>query len=186
LAWGENGFRHLTNSKRPVQTPDDLKGLKLRTMENPVHITAFRALGAVPTAMAFPEVYAALQQGVVDGQENPIPVISSSRFGYVQKHLTLTGHVYSPALIIMSKSLFDGLSAPDKKLFQDAARVGARVMRERVTEIEKSGLAELQAQGVKVVTSVDKERFRAALSGAYAEYAQRFDKAQIERIRNVK
>lgn len=186
LAWAENGFRHLTNSKLAVNTPEDMKGLKLRTMENPVHITAFRALGASPAPMAFTELFTALQQGTVDGQENPIPVITSSKFGQVQKNLSLTGHVYSPALILASMTMFNGLSAADKKALQDAAKFGAQAMRKRVNEVEDSGVAELQAMGVNVVKNIDKAKFQAALAPAYAEYAKRFGEAAIQRIRDVK
>jgi TRAP-type transport system periplasmic protein len=186
LAWAENGFRHLTNSKRPVSTPEDLKGLKLRTMENQVHMTAFRALGASPAPMAFTELFTALQQGTVDGQENPIPVITSSKFGQVQKNLTLTGHVYSPALILASMQAVNGLSPADKKALQDAARVGAQAMRKRVNDVESSGVDELKAMGVNVVASVDKGKFQAALAPAYTEYAKRFGEANIQRIRDAK
>ncbi|MCE2985760.1 MAG: TRAP transporter substrate-binding protein [Burkholderiales bacterium] len=186
LAWAENGFRHLTNNKRSVTTPKDLDGLKVRTMENAVHITAFRTFGALPTPMAFPELFTALQQGTVDGQENPIPVITSSKFGQVQRHLTLTGHVYSPALIMTSVQLFNGLSAADKKAFVDAARFGAAAMRKRVSDVEASGVAELRAQGVNVVENVDKAAFQAALAPAYKSYAVRFGQANIDRIANFK
>jgi TRAP-type transport system periplasmic protein len=186
LAWAENGFRHLTNSKRDVVNPEDMKGLKVRTMENPVHMQAFRTLGAQPTPMAFPEVFGALQQGTVDGQENPIPVITSSKFGQVQKHLTLTGHVYSPALIMTSTRLFGAFSEMDKKAVLDAGKVGAIAMRKRVNEIETSGVKDLQAQGVTVTTQVDKAKFQTALAPAYVEYAKRFGAANIDRIRNYK
>jgi TRAP-type transport system periplasmic protein len=186
LAWAENGFRHVTNSKRAVNNPDDLKGLKLRTMENPVHMLAFRTMGAQPTPMAFPEVFGALQQGTVDGQENPIPVIVSSKFGQVQKNLTLTGHVYSPALFITSTSFFGSLSAEHKKVMQDAAKFGATAMRRKVNEIENKGIDELKAQGVNVVATVDKTRFQTALSPAYTEYAKRFGVEAIEKIKSVK
>ena len=186
LAWAENGFRHLTNSKRAVNTPDDMKGLKLRTMENPVHMTAFRALGASPAPMAFTELFTALQQGTVDGQENPIPVITSSKFGQVQKNLSLTGHVYSPALILASMSMNSALSAADKKALQDAAKFGAAAMRKKVNEVESSGVAELKALGVNVVTDIDKAKFQTALAPAYAEYAKKFGAEAIQRIRDVK
>jgi tripartite ATP-independent transporter DctP family solute receptor len=114
LAWAENGFRHMTNSKRDVNAPEDLKGLKMRTMENPVHIAAYKGFGIITTPMAFPEVFTALQQGTVDGQENPLPVIISAKFSQVQKHLSLTGHVYSPCILLMNKASFDKLSAADK------------------------------------------------------------------------
>src|SRR5690625_1967977 len=102
LAWSENGFRHLTNSQRAIHSPSDLDGLKVRTMENQVHMRAFEAMGAAPTPMAWPEVYTALQQGTVDGQENPIPVIASARFWEVQDHCTMAGPVYSPASTLAS------------------------------------------------------------------------------------
>jgi TRAP-type transport system periplasmic protein len=186
LAWAENGFRHVTNSKRSVAQPADLSGLKLRTMENTVHMTAFRTMGALPAPMAFTELFTALQQGTVDGQENPIPVIVSSKFGQVQKHLTLTGHVYSPALILTGVQLFNGLPKADQEALREAARVGAAAMRKRVNEVEASGVAELKNQGVQVVETVDKKRFADALAPAYAEYAKRFGAANIDRIRSAK
>lgn len=184
LAWAENGFRHLSNSKRPITLPQDLKGLKLRTMENPVHMTAFKVLGAQPMPMAFPELYTALQVGTVDGQENPIPTIVASRFGLVQKYLSLTGHVYSPALILASPDTFNRLSEADRKALVEAARHGAAVMRKRVNEVEASGIDELKKQGVNVVEQIDKARFQSALAPAYAEYARKFGAANIERVRN--
>ena len=99
----------MTNSRHPIAVPADAKGLKLRTMENKVHMAIWKALGADPTPMARGEIFTALQQGTVDGQENPIPVIYTSKVYEVQKHLSLTGHVFSPAMIIMSKAKFDAL-----------------------------------------------------------------------------
>ena len=96
----------MTNSKRDVKAPEDLKGLKICTMENPVHIEAYKSLGIVTTPMEFPEVFAALQQGTVDGQENSLSVIMSAKFDQVQKHLSLTGHVYSPCIFVMNKASF--------------------------------------------------------------------------------
>ena len=150
LAWAENGFRHVTNSKRPVNTPEDLKGLKLRTMENPVHIQAYKALGIITTPMAFPEVFTALQQGTVDGQENPLPVITSAKFDQVQKYLSLTGHVYSPCILVMNKGAFDKLSAADKTAFLEAAKVATKANRARVDEDDAKGVAELRAKGMQV------------------------------------
>lgn len=186
LAWGENGFRHLTNSKRAVNAPEDMKGLKIRTMENPIHMSAFKTLGAQPTPMAFPELFGALQQGTVDGQENPIPVIVSSKFSQVQKHLSMTGHVYSPALVITSPLIMDKFSPADKKAVQEAALAGAQSMRKRVNEIEVKGMEDLKSQGVAIVSAVDKSTFQRALGVAYTEYARRFGVDAIDRIRNVK
>jgi TRAP-type transport system periplasmic protein len=186
LAWAENGFRHMTNSKRPVNTPDDLKGLKLRTMENPVHVAAYKGFGIITTPMAFPEVFTALQQGTVDGQENPLPVIMSAKFDQVQKHLSLTGHVYSPCIFLMNKGSFDKLSAADKQHFLDAAKEGARANRARVDEDDAKGVVELRAKGMQVVENVDKSKFINQLAPVYAEFDKQFGKANIERIRAVR
>jgi TRAP-type transport system periplasmic protein len=186
LAWGENGVRHMTNSKRSVSSPDDLKGLKMRTMENPVHVAAYKGFGIVTTPMAFSEVFTALQQGTVDGQENPLSVIMASKFDQVQKHLSLTGHVYSPAVFLMSKGAFDKLSAADKTAFLDAAKEGAKAGRARVDEDDTKGVAELRSKGMTVVENVDKSKFIAALAPVNAEFEKQFGKANIDRIRNVK
>src|SRR5690606_12483349 len=106
LAWGEQGFRHITNNRNAIEGPADVAGLKLRTMENPIHITAFQTLGAAPTPMAWPEVIGALEQGTIDGQENPLSVITSAKLSEVQKHLTVSGHVYSPAILLVSPDLW--------------------------------------------------------------------------------
>jgi len=186
LAWGENGIRHMTNSKRSVSAPEDLKGLKMRTMENPVHVAAYKGLGIVTTPMAFPEVFTALQQGTVDGQENPLSVIMASKFDQVQKHLTLTGHVYSPGIFLMNKASFDKLSAADKQAFLDAAKEGVKANRGRVDEDDAKGVAELRNKGMTVVENVDKSKFVAMLAPVNAEFEKQFGKANIERIRNVK
>ncbi len=185
LAWGENGVRHMTNNKRAVNSPDDLKGLKMRTMENPVHIAAYKNFGIVPTPMAFPEVFTALQQGTVDGQENPLSVIMAAKFEQVQKHLSLTGHVYSPAVMLMNKGAFDKLSAEDKKHFTDAAVEAVKANRARVDEDDAKGVAELKSKGMQVI-EVDKTKFQAALAPSYAEFGKQFGQANIDKIRNFK
>jgi tripartite ATP-independent transporter DctP family solute receptor len=186
LAWGENGFRNMTNSKHPVNVPEDLKGLKMRTMENPVHIQAYRAFGIIPTPMAFTEVFTALQQGTVDGQENPLSVITAAKLDQVQKYLTLTGHVYSPALILMSKAQWDKLSAADQQIFNDAAKVAVKANRDRIDDDEKRAVADLRAKGMQVVEHVDKSKFQAVLAPTFAEFAKKFGQDNIDRIRNYK
>jgi len=186
LAWGENGIRHMTNSKRDVKVPEDLKGLKMRTMENPVHIAAYKGLGIVPTPMAFPEVFTALQQGTVDGQENPLSVILFAKFSQVQKHLTLTAHVYSPALILMNKGVWDKLSADDKAIFMEAAKESVKANRARVAEDDAKGVAELRSQGMLIVESPDKAKFILALAPVNVEFEKQFGKATIDKIRNYK
>ncbi len=185
LAWAENGFRHMTNSKRDVKVPEDLKGLKMRTMENPVHIAAYKGFGIITTPMAFPEVFTALQQGTVDGQENPLSVIIASKFDQVQKHLSLTGHVYSPCIFVMNKAAFDKLSAADKTAFVEAAREATKANRARVDEDDAKGVADLRAKGMTVL-EVDKSRFVAALAPVNADFEKQFGKDNIDKIRAVK
>ena len=186
LVWAENGFRHMTNSKRDVNAPEDLKGLKMRTMENPVHIAAYKGLGIITTPMAFPEVFTALQQGTVDGQENPLPVIMSAKFSQVQKHLSLTGHVYSPCILLMNKASFEKLSAADKTAFLEAAKVAAKANRDRVDQDDANGVKELRAQGMTVIENVDKAKFVAMLAPVNAEFEKQFGKANLDKIRDYK
>ena len=186
LVWGENGFRHMTNSKHAIRTPADAAGLKMRTMENKVHMEGYKAFGILPTPMAFTELFTALQQGTVDGQENPIPVILSAKFSQVQKYLSLTGHVYSPATIIMNPGAFGKLSADDKKVFLDAAKAGAAAMRKRVNDDEARGIAILRKEGVEVTEKVDGEAFRKAIAPAYAGYAKEFGADNIAAIQAVR
>ena len=117
----ENGFRMLTNSKKPVAVPDDLKGLKIRLMENPIHVGTFKTLGAYPVPMPFGELFTALQQSTVDGQENPLIIISTSKFAEVQKYLSLTGHFYAPAILLINKAFWENTLTEDlRKIFTEA------------------------------------------------------------------
>lgn len=186
LVWAENGFRHMTNSKRDVKEPADLKGLKMRTMENPVHIAAYKGFGIITTPMAFPEVFTALQQGTVDGQENPLPVIISAKFDQVQKHLSLTGHVYSPCILVMNKGTFDKLAPADQQAFLDAAKEAAKANRARVDEDDAKGVADLRAKGMTVIDNVDKTKFVAALAPVNAQFEKDFGKANLDKIRDFK
>jgi tripartite ATP-independent transporter DctP family solute receptor len=186
LAWTENGFRHLTNSRRAVVKPDDVKGLKVRTMQNPVHIQAFQSIGVQPTPMAFSELFTSLQQGVVDGQENPIPVILSSKFSQVQKHLSLTGHVYSPSLLLMSPKLWNSLAEADKTIFREAARAGSAAQRKKVNDDESAGIAQLRSEGMEVVTNVDGQAFRNAMTPVWSEFSKKYGAENIKRIQDFK
>ena len=185
LAWGENGFRHLTNSKRPVSKPEDLRGLKIRTMENPVHITAFKVLGAQAAPMSFTDLYTALKVGTIDGQENPLPTILASGFGPLQKYLSLTGHVYAPAVIMVSPMVYEGLSAADKKAFKEAGIQAAQAMRSFVDNVEKNGVEQLKSEGMEVVTNVDRKSFEEAVAPVYPEYAKKFGKELLDGIKNT-
>ena len=186
LTWGENGFRHMTNSKHTIKTPADAAGLKMRTMENKVHMEGYKAFGILPTPMAFTELFTALQQGTVDGQENPIPVILSAKFSQVQKFLSLTGHVYSPASIITNPGVFGKLSAADKTVFLEAAKAATAAQRKRVNDDEARGIAILRKEGVEVTEKVDGEAFRKAIAPAYAGYAKEFGADNIAAIQAVK
>ena len=186
LSWTENGFRHMTNNKRAIVKPADAAGLKMRTMENKVHMEGYRAFGIQPTPMAFPEVFGALQQGTVDGQENPIPVILASKFSQVQKHLSLTGHVYSPALIITSPRLMNKLSDADKKVFYEAAKKAAAAQRKKVNDDEDNGIAQLEKDGMSVVRKVDGQAFRDSLRETYAAYSKEFGADNIRKIQQYK
>ncbi|MCM5680788.1 TRAP transporter substrate-binding protein [Schlegelella sp. S2-27] len=186
LAWTENGFRHMTNSKRAIVKADDAAGLKMRTMENKVHMDGYKTFGILPTPMPFPELFTALQQGTVDGQENPIPVILASKFSQVQKHLSLTGHVYSPAALILSPAVWSKLSDADKQVFTEAAKKGAAAQRKKVNDDEANGIAQLKKDGMQVVEQVDGDSFRKAVASAYQGYAREFGADRIAAIQAVK
>jgi TRAP-type C4-dicarboxylate transport system substrate-binding protein len=155
-------------------------------MENKVHMAGYKTFGILPTPMAFPELFTALQQGTVDGQENPIPVILASKFAQVQKHLSLTGHVYSPALILISPKVWSGLSDADKKVFTQASVTAAAAQRKRVNDDEASGIAQLKKDGMQVVEKPDGESFRKAVAPAFAEFAKEFGADRIAAIQAVK
>src|ERR1700733_15071103 len=184
LAWGENGMRHLTNSKRAVRSPEDLGGLKLRVPQSDVMLAGFKALGADVSSLAFPLLYGALQSGQFDGEENPIATIQSSKFNQVQKYLTLSGHVYDPAILFMSVDDFDALSADDKTAFIAAAKLGGAASRRFAATAEKNGVAQLMQSGMQVVTDVDRTKFAAAMAPANPVFAKQFGGDLIERIRN--
>jgi TRAP-type transport system periplasmic protein len=186
LAWGENGMRHLTNSKHPIASSEDLKGLKLRVPQSETMLSGFKALGADASALAFPELYGALQTGRFDGQENPIATIVASKFYQVQKYLTLSGHVYDPAVFLMSKDLDDDLSEADRSAFVEAAKLGGEASRKFAAEAEASGVAMLQKQGMQVVTSIDKTKFAAAMAAAMPGFEQKYGPAAIAKIRDFK
>jgi TRAP-type C4-dicarboxylate transport system substrate-binding protein len=154
-------------------------------MENAVHIEAFTAAGAAPTPMAFPEVFAALQQGVIDGQENPIPVITSANLWEVQDYLTLTGHVYSPAIILASPFLWEGLSEEEKGWFEEAADAAVEATRAKVTEDEENGVAMLEENGMEVIEEVDVEAFREAVRPAYDTFTAEHGDEMLNRIREA-
>ncbi len=186
LAFWENGFRHLTNNKVSVKKVDDAKGLKIRTMENKVHLAAWKAAGLNPTPMAWGEVYTALQQRVIDGQENPVAVYYASKFWDVQKHFSLTAHVYSPSPFLMSKKTFDAMPKEDQELFVKTAYEVAKFQRKINRDAEEDKLKEIASKGVTVVRDVDRESFKKAMAPIYDQFSDQFAKSDIEAIMNAK
>lgn len=186
LAWGEQGFRHITNNRNPIHTPEDVAGLKIRTMENPVHLAAFNAMGAAPTPMAWPEVISSLQQGVIDGQENPLSVIVSVKLNEVQQYLTLSGHVYSPAMLLVSKPFWEGLDDDQKAAFEKAATEAAAAMRGYVDDVETSGVATLKERGMEVnaLSAEEKAAFQASIKSAYDGYYETYGQELVDSIVN--
>ena len=150
LAYWENGFRNLTNSKRPVTKLEDLNDVKLRVMQNNVYLDSFKILGANAVPMPFSELFSALETKTVDGQENPYNTILSSKFYEVQKYLSVTNHVYSPWIVTVSKKWWDGLSKAEQKILLDAARVSRDFERKDTRDEATKALADLKAKGMQV------------------------------------
>jgi tripartite ATP-independent transporter DctP family solute receptor len=150
LAYYELGFRELTNSKRPIAKVEDIAGLKLRVIPNPINIDWVSALGANPTPLPFPELYAALEQKAVDGQENPVATIQGAKMYEVQKYMTLTNHQYNPQSVVISKKFWDSLSADEKKVIADAARESAKYQREQSRSAAAGILEQLKKEGMQV------------------------------------
>ncbi|TQF77456.1 TRAP transporter substrate-binding protein [Elioraea sp. Yellowstone] len=183
LAFWEIGFRKITNSRRPIVTPADLQGLKIRTTPNPAHVEAFRLWGANPTPMAFTEVYLALETRAVDGQENPLNIIRSNRFHEVQRHLSFTDHAYTVSIVSMNLARFRALPEAQQKALVDAAREAAIYQRRLNREQEGQDLAAIKAAGVEVVERVDTEAFRRlALEPVKAAYVAQHGAALVDAI----
>ena len=185
LAFWENGFRQITNNVRPIEKPDDLKGIKIRTMENKVHLASFKAFGASPTPMAWGEVYTALQQKTIDAQENPIAIIYFQKIAEVQKYLTLTGHFYSPTPLLMSMKAFNALPKDFQKIFEESAIECATYERNLLRNNEDKQIAELKAKGMQITTP-NKKPFLDAAGSVYKEFEIQFGKDTIDKIVTTK
>ncbi|MCI8910252.1 MAG: DctP family TRAP transporter solute-binding subunit [Oscillibacter sp.] len=170
LTYMENGIRHLMNNSRPVNTPDDVKGLKIRTMENLIHMSAFTHLGASPTPMAFTELFTALQQGTVDGNEQPIFLIKSSRFEEVQKYLSLTGHFYTAGIATINKAFFESLPEDLQTVVMDAAGVAREAQYAACDEDNASALEYLKTKmEVNEISPENHQLFVDATASVYDE-----------------
>jgi tripartite ATP-independent transporter DctP family solute receptor len=171
LVYWENGFRNLTNSKRPVTKVEDLDGIKLRVMQNNVFLNSFKTLGANAVPMAFSELFGALETKTVDGQENPYNTILSSKFYEVQKYLTVTNHVYSPWIVLVSKKWWDQLSKVEQKVLMDAAKTSREFERKDTREEASKAMADLKSKGMLVneLSPAEAARMRNKLTGVYAQ-----------------
>lgn len=183
----ENGFRHVTNSKRPIKTPDDMRGLKLRIPETNLFISTFKALGAQPTIIPMGEVYTALQQGTADGQENPLSVIESNKLYEVQKYVTIWHACWDPALVAINKKFYDELPQDLQKAVQEAVNEAGEYEINLIAQDDKRLLGELATKGMEVtqLTPEQEELFRKATSGVYDEFQSTIGKDLIDRFKKA-
>ena len=182
LAVWENGVRHITNNRRPIRTPADLAGIKLRVPEGKWRVKMFQAYGANPSPMKFSELFTALQTGVMDGQENPFTQIYSAKLHEVQKYLSLSGHVYTPAYLTVGINKWNSLPADVRKILEDTAKETQAWVYEVAAKDDEDLLAKLKSGGIQV-NDVDKDAFIAASKGIYDEFGKEVDgaKALIDR-----
>ncbi|WP_024509394.1 TRAP transporter substrate-binding protein [Bradyrhizobium sp. ARR65] len=184
LALGKQGFRDITNSKRPIRSPDDLKGLKFRVIPNPIYQMTFKALGAEVVPMEFPLVYAALKDGRLDGQENPPSTMAASRFNEVQKYLTLSDHFFAPIAFVANRAMFEQLDPSDQEALIAAAKAGAEATWQSQLDAEK--LEQLRRAGMDVIDKVDRQPFIDALKPLEPEFEKRFGKDLLAAIRSTR
>ncbi|CAK7056215.1 MAG: Solute-binding protein [Desulfovibrio sp.] len=182
LSIWENGFRHLTNSKLAVVKPSDAKGLKIRLMENPVHIATFKELGAYPTPIPFGELFTAMQQKTVDGQENPLVIISTSKFNEVQKYLTLSGHFYAPAILLINKDVWEKkLTEEQRKIMTECIAEARDWERAYSAEMDGKLAGELEKAGMTVSTP-DKAEWAKTLAPVYKQFESVIGKDVIQSL----
>lgn len=184
LAYWELGFRNLTNNRRPVTKAEDIAGLKIRTLQSPIFIDTFNALGANAVPLPFPELYTALETGTVDGQENPFTLIQTSKFYEVQKYATETRHVYNPQIVLVSRKFWDGLDADEQKLLQDAA-IEARDYQRRVSrEAAAKAVTALKEAGMRIDTLPEAElaKIRETLAPVIAKHSEAIGPALVQEV----
>jgi tripartite ATP-independent transporter DctP family solute receptor len=185
LAYWDNGFRHMTNALRPINTVEDMEGLKIRVIPNPLFISTFESLGTNPVPLPYPELYTALESRAVDAQETPVGLIYASKFYEVQKHLTLTGHVYTPYVLLASKRWFDGLSAEDQVLVMEAAQESAKYQRDLSRNDAERLTGLLQEEGMEVTRLSDEEmaKLRERVAPVVAQFTQTIGVDLVEQAR---
>ncbi len=185
LSYWENGFRNLTNSKRAVAKAEELTGLKVRVMQNNIFLDSFKSMGANATPMAFGEVFAALETHAIDGQENPLVTIDTSKLYEVQKYLTMTRHAYTPFLVLYSKKLWDQLSAEEQAILTDCATAGRDEERRVSRELNDKSMVNLKKQGMQVseVSADELAKMREATAAVYQRHEASIGKDTIERLK---
>ena len=183
LAIGKQGFRNITNSKRPIRTPEDVKGLKIRVLPNDVYKMTFKALGAEVVPMEFPLVYSGLRDGRIDGMENAVTTIATGHFEEVLKYVSLTGHSFSPIAFVANRDAFQALKPADQAAIIAAAKAGAEATWEAGTAQEAKELDELRKGGMDVIERVDRQPFIDAVKQLEPEFEKRFGKAVLAQIR---
>ncbi|WP_404376146.1 TRAP transporter substrate-binding protein [Vreelandella aquamarina] len=174
LAYAERGFRNLTNSERAVNSPEDLDGLRIRVMENPVYTDTFRELGANAIPMAWTEALTAMQQGTIDGQENPVNVIHSFKLDETQNYMTLSRHTYAPAIFVMGMPAWNQLPEAAQAVLEEAAQEAAEHERQMNADMEAEQLAALREAGMEINDTPDMEAFQAAVAPVYEKYGEKF------------
>ena len=174
LAYAERGFRNLTNSERAVESPEDIDGLRIRVMENPVYVDTFRELGANAVPMAWTEALTAMQQGTIDGQENPVNVIHSFKLHETQDHMTLSRHTYAPALFVMGMPAWNKLPEAAQSVIEQAAQEAAEHERRVNAEMEAEQLTALREAGMQIVEEPDIAAFQQAVTPVYEQYGEQF------------
>ncbi|MCP3473234.1 TRAP transporter substrate-binding protein [Bradyrhizobium sp. CCGUVB1N3] len=183
LAIGKQGFRNITNSKRPIRSPADLQGLKIRVLPNEVYQMTFKALGAEVVPMEFTLVYSALRDGRIDGQENPVMTIATSHLEEVQKHVSLTGHFFAPIAFVANRDMFQALKPADQATIIAAAKAGAEATWKAGAEEEAKKLDELRKGGMEIIEKVDRQPFIDAVKPLEPEFEKRFGKDVLAQIR---
>ena len=193
LCFWENGFRHVTNSKQPISKPEDIEGLKLRTMQNPVYIDAFNTLGANAVPMPWPEVYTALETGAIDAQENPFSIVFANKLDEVQAYLSVTRHGYSPYVVMVGKKLWDQLDDGERKILQDSCAEARDYQRKLNREEEAKIVVELEARGMQIneLAPDQMAKMKLMLEPVVAKYTKQVGedlvnqaRAEIEKVRS--
>ena len=184
LSYWELGYRQITNGKRPLNKVEDIAGLKLRVIPNPINVAWVKALGANPTPLPFPEVYGAMEQGAIDGQENPISVIAANKFWEVQKNIALTNHQYNPQSVIFSKKVWDTLSAAEKKLIDDAADEAAIFQRKESRAAVAANLELLKKNGMAVTqfSPAEVAKLRDKMKPVIAQFSANVGEATVNEM----